>query len=285
MDATVTWDETGVRRPAVGGGCWEVHGRVVRAGAAPRVMGDEHLILVSGMPGARLRHQRRVMPLPPGEIVEVSAGEVVSVEMPRGCAFCAIQVQPSLFSSVARDLDSLRPFAQVAGAGPRLACCLAGEAAFREVQDAVTSRDGLKRFLTYALTTTAGRVRPAERSGHAVVLRIRNFLRQSYASTVTLEELGRMAGMCRFALARAFTREVGLPPHAYQTHVRVLRACELIREGTPLSAVALDVGFSDQSHLCRHFKRILGITPGVYAREVVRAGRARSFKPTLLAAA
>src|SRR6202008_1114252 len=69
-----------------------------------------------------------------------------------------------------------------------------------------------------------------------------------------------------YALVRAFSKEVGMPPHAYQTYVRVLRARELIALGRRLSSVALDVGFTDQSHLSRNFKRGLGVTPGRYAR-------------------
>jgi AraC-like DNA-binding protein len=263
----------------------EVRGRVKRAGAAPRVVGDEHLILVAGSAQARMRHQRRVDTLPPGTLMAVEGGDVVSVEMPRGCAFCAIQVQPSLFASVARGMGELWPLMDGAGGEARLVCCLAGEAALGKANDAAGSEDALRGFLGYALLACRGRMRPAEHCDHAVVLRIRDYLRREFARTITLEDLGHRAGMCRFALARAFTREVGLPPHAYQTHMRVLHACDLIRKGTPLSVVALNVGFSDQSHLCRHFKRILGMTPGAYGREVAREGQPTTFKPVLMAAA
>jgi len=63
-----------------------------------------------------------------------------------------------------------------------------------------------------------------------------------------------------------FRREVGLPPHAYQTHRRVQHARFLLRAGHPIAEVALEVGFVDQSHLTRHFKRLLGTTPGRYVR-------------------
>jgi AraC-like DNA-binding protein len=282
MEAMMTWESAGVRQASVGG-CMEVRGRVDRGGAVPRVVGDEHLILVAGSAQARMRHQRCVATLPPGTLMAVPGGEVVSVEMPRGCAFCAIQVQPSLFSELARDMAELRPFAE--GGEARLVCCLAGEAVLGQASDAGGSEDALRRLLGDALLACKGGVRPAEHCDHAVVLRIRDYLRREFARTVTLEDLGHRAGMCRFALVRAFTREVGLPPHAYQTHLRVLYACELIQRGTPLSVVALKVGFSDQSHLCRHFKRILGTTPGAYGREAVRAGRPTAFKPALRAAA
>ncbi|HYR08838.1 MAG TPA: AraC family transcriptional regulator [Longimicrobium sp.] len=284
MEAMIVW-EPGVRAAGAVDGCMQARGRVDRAGAAPRVIGDEHLILVAGSAQARMWHQRQVATLPPGTLTAVQGGDVVSVEMPRGCAFCAIQVQPSLLTALAADMAELRPFVDGTAGQARLACCLAGEAALGQARDAAGSEAALRRFLAYALPACKERMRPAESSDHAVVLRIRDYLRREFARTVTLDELGRRAGMCRFALVRAFTREVGLPPHAYQTHLRVLHACVLIRRGTPLSVVALNVGFSDQSHLCRHFKRILGMTPGAYAREVARVGQPTTCKPALMAAA
>jgi AraC-like DNA-binding protein len=282
MEAMMMWESA--HRSARVGGCTQVSGRVDRAGAAPRVIGDEHLILVAGSAHARMWHQRRTATLPPGTLLAVNGGEVVSVEMPRGCAFCAIQVEPSLLNAVAGDMAALRPFMNGAGGQARLACCLAGEAALGQAKNAAESEAALRRFLDYALLACGGGVRADEPGEHAVVLRIRDFLRNEFARTVTLDELGHRAGMCRFALVRAFTREVGLPPHAYQTHLRVLHACELIRKGVPLSAVALNVGFSDQSHLCRHFKRILGTTPGAYGRELARAAQPKTSKPARMAA-
>ena len=55
-----------------------------------------------------------------------------------------------------------------------------------------------------------------------------------------------------------------MPPHAYQTHVRVRRARSLLRDGLPIGAVAARVGFYDQAQLTRHFKRIVCLTPGRY---------------------
>ncbi|HYM70106.1 MAG TPA: helix-turn-helix transcriptional regulator, partial [bacterium] len=65
-------------------------------------------------------------------------------------------------------------------------------------------------------------------------------------------------------LCRTFHREVGLPPHAYQTQVRVERARSLLRNGVPIAEAAAAVGFYDQAHLTRQFKRVIGVTPGQY---------------------
>ncbi len=53
-----------------------------------------------------------------------------------------------------------------------------------------------------------------------------------------------------------------MPPHAYQESVRIRHAQRLIRAGMSLADVAVEVGFSSQSHLTRCFKQIIGVTPG-----------------------
>lgn len=80
-----------------------------------------------------------------------------------------------------------------------------------------------------------------------------------------LPELAQACGAEMYALHRAFTRETGLPPHAYQTHLRLRRAKELLRAGASLAEAALESGFCDQSHMNRHFARLVGQTPAQYA--------------------
>lgn len=66
-------------------------------------------------------------------------------------------------------------------------------------------------------------------------------------------------------LVRSFRREFGMSPHQYLISRRVDMARRLILAGEPLGTVATGSGFHDQPHLNRHFKRILGVTPGRYA--------------------
>jgi AraC-like DNA-binding protein len=80
------------------------------------------------------------------------------------------------------------------------------------------------------------------------------------------DELSAIAGLSPFHLVRSFTRRFGLPPHAYQIHVRVERARALLTTGMPPVQVASSVGFADQSHFTRHFRRINNVTPANYAR-------------------
>lgn len=101
----------------------------------------------------------------------------------------------------------------------------------------------------------------------AMVRRAVEHIEGRLAETVTLDDLAAHAGRSKYHLLRTFSREVGMPPHAYQTRARVLRARDLLESGVPPARAALETGFADQSHLTRHFKRLLGTTPGRYARE------------------
>jgi AraC-like DNA-binding protein len=99
-----------------------------------------------------------------------------------------------------------------------------------------------------------------------VIRRARQYLDESYLRDVSLSELATVCGSSPFHLARAFTARFGLPPHAYLNNLRVTHAKRMIRAGARLSEVAYAVGYCDQSHLNRRFKRIVGVTPSQYAR-------------------
>jgi AraC-like DNA-binding protein len=94
--------------------------------------------------------------------------------------------------------------------------------------------------------------------------RAREVLASRLAENVTLGEVAAEAGVGRFALLRAFARAYGLTPHAWVIQERVRRAQALLRAGRAPAEVAADLGFTDQSHLTRHFKRLVGVTPGCY---------------------
>lgn len=96
---------------------------------------------------------------------------------------------------------------------------------------------------------------------------VKQFLDDQANANISLEELAVLAGLSPFYLIKQFQRTFGLPPHAYQIQARVRLAKKLIRCGNKLLDVAQACGFHDQSHLNRHFKRTMGITPGQYAKE------------------
>jgi len=101
----------------------------------------------------------------------------------------------------------------------------------------------------------------------AAVRRARELLEaEADGEGMSLRELAEACGAEMFALHRAFTRTFGLPPHAFQTHLRLRRAKALLRAGANPAEAALIAGFCDQSHMHRHFTRLVGFTPAQYAR-------------------
>jgi AraC-like DNA-binding protein len=107
--------------------------------------------------------------------------------------------------------------------------------------------------------------RPRARRGstaHRAVARARDFLAAEAHRTVASEELERVTGVDRFALARHFRAATGTSPHRYQIGKRLARAQKLIADGMPLSEAAAATGFADQSHFTRHFSARFGLTPG-----------------------
>ena len=103
------------------------------------------------------------------------------------------------------------------------------------------------------------------RVDHKALQRAREFLDHHYWQNVSLDQLAEQVHLSPFHFLRVFKEAFGLPPHAYLTQTRVLRAKQLLSVGNPIAQVAQDVGFVDQSHLNKHFKRIVGITPRQYA--------------------
>jgi AraC-like DNA-binding protein len=101
------------------------------------------------------------------------------------------------------------------------------------------------------------------------VKRVKEHLEAHCVENVPLSSLTSLTGLSAFHLIHCFRQEVGLPPHAYQIQLRVLRAKAFIARGHTIVDAALDAGFTHQSHLNRHFKRLLGFTPGQYRRTLV----------------
>jgi AraC-like DNA-binding protein len=98
--------------------------------------------------------------------------------------------------------------------------------------------------------------------------RVRDYITACYADDITLDRLASVACLSPFHFAREFKKSVGLPPHTFLIQTRVKKAREMIAAGAKLAEAACAAGFTDQSHLTRHFKRITGVTPGQYSKSV-----------------
>lgn len=96
------------------------------------------------------------------------------------------------------------------------------------------------------------------------IQRVRDLLHEQMTRDIGLDELARHSGIDRFRLTRQFKRAFGQSPHAYLVRLRLRAARALLASGREPSQVAVDVGFSDQSHLGRWFQRAYRFSPGAY---------------------
>lgn len=97
--------------------------------------------------------------------------------------------------------------------------------------------------------------------------RVRRHIEKEYAGRIGLDELARMTRLSNSYFSAAFRVSFGTSPHDYICRRRIDQAKHLmITTETPLSEIALDCGFADQSHLSRVFRRLTGHTPAAWRR-------------------
>jgi AraC family transcriptional regulator len=95
------------------------------------------------------------------------------------------------------------------------------------------------------------------------------YIEENLDRNISLADLAGVVELSVFHFLRKFRTEFGCPPHAYVMRQRIERAKrQLARRDIPLKVVAANCGFSDQSHMTRLFRRLLGTTPAEY-RSVV----------------
>ncbi|WP_028315060.1 AraC family transcriptional regulator [Desulfatibacillum aliphaticivorans] len=100
------------------------------------------------------------------------------------------------------------------------------------------------------------------------VNRTREYIKTHYAENLTLKELAGVACLSPFYFQRLFLENAGISPHDFLIQYRIKKARKMLEQGSSLADAALDVGFADQSHFTRAFKRVTGISPGRYIRNL-----------------
>jgi AraC-like DNA-binding protein len=94
----------------------------------------------------------------------------------------------------------------------------------------------------------------------------RDYLHAHLDQDIGLDDLARVCGVDRFRLTRAFKAAYGMAPHAYLIQLRLARARQLLARGQSPAEVATALGFADQSHLGRWFRRAYRLTPADYRK-------------------
>lgn len=220
----------------------------------------------------------RHAPPPPGWVSFVPAG-VPSRWRWRGRKDSLhVFLEPALLSRVAAeafDLDPARaavpPFDGLRLPPLRTALLAVGDELTAEAGGRLAA-ESLANLLAVQLLRTALVPRAPKRGPDGPLPRAKlraalEYIEEHLDGAPTLERVAAAAHLSPYHFARLFKAATGVPPHRYVIGRRVERARELLRTtGLPLAEVALCTGFSDQSQLCHHFKRAVGVTPGQFRK-------------------
>ncbi|WP_212912072.1 AraC family transcriptional regulator [Streptomyces sp. TS71-3] len=129
-------------------------------------------------------------------------------------------------------------------------------------------------WLLTVLARRHGSARPVDDvvpGARRIALAVRDRLAEELLAPPSLAELAALFGLSRYQVLRAFRDTLGMPPYAWLAQHRVARARTLLDAGhRPAEAAGL-VGFADQAHLTRWFRRVMGVTPAAYRAAVVAA--------------
>ena len=115
-------------------------------------------------------------------------------------------------------------------------------------------------------------IRPSESRGALLAWqlnRVVDYIETHLAEKIMAMDLADLANVSVGQLTRAFKISVGVPPFHYIASRRVELACTMMsttRE--PLSQIAIACGLCDQAHLCKVFRRMIGMSPSTWRRTI-----------------
>ncbi|MFD0208841.1 AraC family transcriptional regulator [Streptomyces hirsutus] len=213
----------------------------------------------------------------PGSLVVLEPGEMHTggPAAPEGYAYRALYAVPTLLTDGTRG-TGFPHFREPVLHDPELAGAL--RRAHTEVSACPDPLEAESR-LPWLLTALAHRHSTARADACAVpgaghiALAVRDRLADELLAPPSLASLATDLGLSRYQLLRAFRTTMGIPPYAWLAQYRVTRARGLLEAGLRPAEVAGLVGFADQAHLTRWFRRVLGVTPAAYRNSVQDAGR------------
>ncbi|MER6469569.1 AraC family transcriptional regulator [Streptomyces collinus] len=212
----------------------------------------------------------------PGSIVVLAPGEMHTGgpgNATDGYAYRALYADPALIAD--GTLGGLPHFPEPLIDDPELAAALLRTHSDLGVRPDPLEAESRIPWLLAALARRHSTARPAPGTvpgAHHLARAVQDRLADELLEPPSLADLAAGLGLSRYQLLRAFRTAVGIPPYAWLAQHRVHRARGLLDAGLrPAEAAAL-VGFADQAHLTRWFRRVLGVTPAAY-RNSVQDGR------------
>jgi AraC-like DNA-binding protein len=239
----------------------------------PRHWHEEYqFCFIQSGPG-EINYRGSNLPTPPTSLFMVHPGEVHSNRPyeQAGCSYRTLFIGAELMRRAAVDVcdrESGLPFFPTAVTFDEqlVQKYLEVHFAFEQLSSNLERGTSLLDLLSLLITrfSQSTRARRSIGTERLAVNRASDYLAEHFAENVSLETLSAIANLSPYHFNRVFSEQVGMPPHAFQTQVRVCKAKTLLRRGRPITQTAAQTGFADQSHLNRHFKRLTGVTPGQF---------------------
>jgi AraC-like DNA-binding protein len=254
----------------------DIEGIEFRSGIAvkepyPKHWHEEYQLCFIQDGGGELTYRGNIHNTPKISLFIVHPGEVHSNSTDIGCSFRSIYVQPEVIQNTLSGSNNSKetfPFfsnpmifdKEIIGDYLNLHLSLENSETTLERETAMLE------MLTKLVNRYAQGKRNVESFGkeNNAVKKVQDYIVEHYDQNISLKTLSKLVNLSRFHLNRVFSEEIGMPPHAFQTQVRIAKAKQLIKKGISLSNIATTTGFADQSHFNRHFKRLMKITPSEY---------------------
>ncbi|MET1026027.1 MAG: AraC family transcriptional regulator [Dongiaceae bacterium] len=247
------------------------HGRYASLGF-PKHTHDEYVIGLNYAGLETVWLDGKTFDVPPGLITIYNPGEVQSstCRTPGGWEFKSLYVDPATVNRLLADQTLPgshclieRPLID----DPELISLLQHLDPKGLSDDAPGQRDLVVDFIgrLFGRHSKAGALRQIDTT-HPRLRRVIAYVNDHLAEAIPLETLAQISDLSPYHLIRACRRATGFPPHQYQLQLRIRRAKALLRAGEKIADIAAALGFVDQGHLHRNFRRLVGITPGQYRR-------------------
>jgi len=206
---------------------------------------------------------------PKGTLIIVEPGEVHSNHATDdGCTYVNIYVPKELVN--VREEDGQQPHFPLLIENEDVVSEFVEMVNRLESSHALERESALETFF-HELAARYGGVptRPQRCREANAVRRVRDFLEDNFDREIALRELSELTNLSPYYVNRAFRLAYGIPPHAYLIQARIAQAKRMLRQNCPIAHVAYRTGFADQAHLTRHFKRMVGVTPGQFAHDKI----------------
>jgi AraC-like DNA-binding protein len=230
-------------------------------------------LVESGVQSYSYRGSRHFTPA--GRVFIVDYGEPHTGEaaVDGGYVYRTLYLDPGFLARTLNDLSGSHGIPHLKGAvldEPELARALSRFHRALAQRATAIEQEVLLLEAVALLLTRHSDIRCAEirhRAEPRAVARARDYIEANFAHDISLAKIAETVCLSPFYFTRLFATVTGMPPHAYLEGVRMRKACALLDQGKSIALVASSVGYADQSHMTKRFKRFLGITPRQYVRD------------------